>query len=254
MFGFRATGMLLACLAGATVAGVADGSAITSTGILLTFDDDAFGASLPAGTIMDDEYQPWGVIVSGTNNNKVHDIAALFDSGNPTGGDDDLETPGYHDTNGVALGHVLIVAENDLDANNDGVLDDPDDEGNDPTTGPFAAEIDFMFDQVFESGYLDVLDIEGANDTASIEPSNVTFLLDGIVVEVIEITGLGDNSVERITWENVLFDQIHVNFYRSGAVDNVFVGDAVPEPGMLALMAVGGAFMGWRGRKIRAKV
>jgi hypothetical protein len=71
------------------------------------------------------------------------DLAIIFDSAHPTGGDFDLGTPnedfggpgkgsgggdGKPGENATALGHVIIIAENDVDANHDGLVDVPDDE------------------------------------------------------------------------------------------------------------------------------
>ncbi len=77
--------------------------------------------------------------------------AVVFDSSDPSGGDDDLGTPnenfggpGVGDagetTNKVALGHILIIAEDLVDKNPaDGLVDDPDDADNK------GAYIDFDF-------------------------------------------------------------------------------------------------------------
>ena len=51
-----------------------------------------------------------------------------FDSANPTGGDDDLQTPGFGPGNNLAMGNLLILAADLIDSNNDGLVDDPDDD------------------------------------------------------------------------------------------------------------------------------
>lgn len=71
------------------------------------------------------------------------DLCIVFDSSDPTGGDDDLGTPneefggpgegeggepGGAGPNDQALGKLLVVAENDCDADHDGLVDEPDDE------------------------------------------------------------------------------------------------------------------------------
>lgn len=68
--------------------------------------------------------------------------AIIFDSSNPTGGDTDLGTPnetfggpgigvggemGQPFENGQALFNILIIAEDLVDSNTDGLIDDPDD-------------------------------------------------------------------------------------------------------------------------------
>lgn len=81
--------------------------------------DDA--VEMVAGRVIQDQWADSGITVSARNNHGGHpDKAILFDSDAPTGGDDDL---------GVGLGNLLIVAENDVDADDDELVDTPDDEG-----------------------------------------------------------------------------------------------------------------------------
>ena len=54
------------------------------------------------------------------------DLGIAFDTANPTGGDDDLRTPGFGVNNSVGYGNVLIIAENDFDWNGDGLIDSAD--------------------------------------------------------------------------------------------------------------------------------
>lgn len=93
--------------------------------------------------------------------------AVLFNSSSPTGGDDDLGTPnedfggpgigaggglGSQFPNRIALGNVLIVASDLVDANGDQLVDDPDDAENpgtlielDLAPGDAFLEADFCF-------------------------------------------------------------------------------------------------------------
>ena len=112
-------------------------------------DTDTSFDTLPAGTIVSEVSGESGggpvgpIKVSGVNPSlPAQNAAVIFDSANPTGGDDDLGTPnetfggpgmgpagemGMPNENGVALGNLLIVAEDLVDAGGDGLVDDPDD-------------------------------------------------------------------------------------------------------------------------------
>ncbi len=101
------------------------------------FEEDAANNSLAAGTIVTNQYAALGVLISAENNNGP-DVALIFDSGNPTGGDPDLGTPNQQyggpgvgsggSSNSIAEDNILIIAEDVVDNNNDGLVDDPDDE------------------------------------------------------------------------------------------------------------------------------
>lgn len=176
-----------------------------------------------AGTWVKEQYAGSGVHISASNPNGP-DKAIIFDSANPTGGDTDLRTPGYHSTNTVPYGKILIIAENDNDSNNDGLVDHPDDEGAQP-----AGYIRFRFDNVQNAGYADMIDIEETGGTFK-------FYLNDNLVETIGIPKKGDNSVWRTTWSNFNYDELKVNLAGSGAVGELNV---VPEPASMAALAVG---------------
>ncbi|MEE8525840.1 MAG: hypothetical protein V3T72_18040 [Thermoanaerobaculia bacterium] len=55
------------------------------------FETTGGGANLPAGTIVDNEYVIYGMHVS--TDDPANHPAMIFDTANPTGGDDDLGTP-----------------------------------------------------------------------------------------------------------------------------------------------------------------
>jgi len=105
--------------------------------------------ALPAGAIVStvDATSSGGPIgpiaVYGTKPSTGDDnVAMIFDSASPTGGDIDLGTPnetfggpgigdageaGQPNQNDLSLGHILCLAENLVDANGDGLIDSPDD-------------------------------------------------------------------------------------------------------------------------------
>jgi hypothetical protein len=101
---------------------------------------------LPAGTIVDQVFGSRGtgpVTINGTIPGKPGNRAVIFDSSNPTGNDFDLGSPnqdfggpgvgdggaaGSPFANDQALGNVLILAEDLVDNDGDGLVDDPDDD------------------------------------------------------------------------------------------------------------------------------
>lgn len=98
-------------------------------------------AGTPVGTVQLDNGATMTVWCD--NDGGGPDLCVVFDSSDPTGGDLDLGTPnedfggpgigeggeeGEDGANAVALGNVLVIAENDEDEDGDGLVDEPDDE------------------------------------------------------------------------------------------------------------------------------
>lgn len=209
-FVFTVTAASLAASAGADV-------------LVLDFDQDILSNAMVAGQIVDDEFGP-DLAISVDNGGNGPDIAIVFDSANPTGNDDDLATPGYHPTNTVALGNMLIIPENDTDGNGDGLVDDPNDTGS-------GGSFNFAFaTSTFDGFSVTLVDIE--ENGGSIE-----LLLNGSVVGTTAIPGVGDNSVQTLADSGVLFDEMNINFVGSGAVGTV---SFVPAPGAMSLAMIGG--------------
>jgi hypothetical protein len=103
----------------------------------VTLDLDQF----QAGTFIDNQfYSQYGLTIWGTKRsdaNASKDVIT-FDSAYPTGGDCDLGAPSQtyggpgcsnNTGNDSSLGNLLIISEDSTDANGDGLVDDPDDEG-----------------------------------------------------------------------------------------------------------------------------
>ena len=112
------------------------------------------------------------VVITGINPTQIpNNVALIFDSANPTGEDPDLGTPnetfggpgigldgemGMTFQNGQPLGNLLIVAEDLVDANGDGLIDDSDD------SDRVGSELRFDFSAVapvFVRG-MNVIDVE----------------------------------------------------------------------------------------------
>jgi len=126
---------------------------------MVNFDETTTGVPMVfrAGERMEEQYAVMGLHISARNNHGSHpDMAILFDSENPTGGDFDLLTPNpLVPGNDTPLGYVMIIAENDVDvAPFDGYVDDPDDEA---TGGVMTFRFDS--DVLFLSAH--VLDVDG---------------------------------------------------------------------------------------------
>lgn len=142
-----------------------------------TFDE------FPAGTILAGQYP--GITISADNRNPDGpDAAVIFNSATPTGGDDDLITPGYGLLNAFDLRNVLVIGDNVEDLlGGDGLVDEPGDEG-------WGGVLCLEFDPPIESIDFALLDID-AEETFTLD-----FVLgDGAEAGPFEFAGFGDNSL-----------------------------------------------------------
>ena len=193
--------------------------------VVVNFDYDDLANPVPAGTIVSDQWHGIDIHISAINDRSGHpDEAIIFDSNNPTGGDNDLGAPWPNgnlepDTN---LGNILIIAEDIVDNNDDGLVDDPDDEAKGGT---------IFFQSTSSHCYLgfDLIDLE-SNESNS---GYVEIMLDGGGILHLHFnsfpgTNYGNNSANRVviiaeqigdTFKEVLF-----HFNGSGAIDNVIFG------------------------------
>ncbi|QDV05417.1 hypothetical protein Poly30_09140 [Planctomycetes bacterium Poly30] len=177
----------------------------------INLDETPFGGprAEQMGTVITNQYLDLGVSISANNNVAGHpNKVVLFDSENPTGGDFDLMTPGPGIGNTEALGLVLIIAENDVDANSDGLIDSPDDEAG-------GGQMLFEFTEDIIVFNAKVLDVDG------LERDVFTFFDEfGAVVDILEINALGDNSVQTLSPVAPIgaVRSIQVNFVGSGAL------------------------------------
>jgi len=135
-----------------------------------------------------------------TNYGGGPDLCIVFDSDDPTGGDDDLGTPnedfdgpgdgrggeaGGLGPNAVELGKLLIIAESGRDADHDGLVDEPDDESGGGTislTFSHAGRLSFTLVDV---------------DCDEEEPRFFLYH-EGDLVDVVEGESLGDNSASQV--------------------------------------------------------
>lgn len=229
---------------------------------------------LATGQIVDSEYSSIGVTIAVNNRNRGPntseafddiapgvDIGVVFDTSSPTGGDWDLATPSSGgNLEGVSLGNILIIEENQTDGNGDGIIDGPpDDEGGRP-----AGTIYLLFDDPISSIGFDLIDIEVAESelgwfaaffSDGTEIGTVVFSdLAGLVHSMGEIE-FGDNTANRIDpffasdFGESGFDEVQLRLGGSGGIDNIIFEHPVPEPATLSLMAMGLAGAAWRGRR-----
>ncbi|QDU69823.1 hypothetical protein [Engelhardtia mirabilis] len=183
--------------------------------ITADFNESTMGRPLdmPAGTEMTDQYyDELGLRISAENGSPFGpDKAIIFDSGNPTGGDFDLMTPGPGIGNDEFLGNLLIIAEDDVDADNDGLVDDPDD-------AQEGGKIEFRWDQDVSVLSFQVIDVDS-------EEFDFLYLYDEFdnLLLVRDLGPIGDNSVQMFGFDNGGFGGVRravLEFAGSGGVDN----------------------------------
>ena len=196
--------------------------------MVLDFDTDADGIPILAGQDVGDAYASWGIdtIIWATMAMTSYGTPIAFDSSNPTGGDWDLGTPnqafggpGVGSGGGPGpyqndweQGNLLIVAENTIDANGDGYVDNPDDNAG---GGWFV----FSYDQptcVFGTTIIDT----DANETT---PDLLQFAPNGSQIAWVNTPVTGGNGVTVITYEYCGVDHSMFDIYGSGAFDDIQV-------------------------------
>jgi hypothetical protein len=190
-----------------------------------------------------------GMTVSANNPNRPFDLAIIFDSTRTGTADPDLEGPNWSRGNipsGTVLGDMLILAENNVDTSPpNGLIDDPDDEGNRP-----AGDLIFSFNRQISIFGMDVVDIEGVMD----ENGMISFFQGATQLAVVNFSqfvtpgpffdptiSFGDHSANRIRPITAAqlgitsFNRVVVRMGGSGALDNVLI----PEPTVLPAAAIG---------------
>jgi len=187
---------------------------IPCSSITITFETDILGNSLAAGTVVSSQWHLFDIHISAYNNKAGHpDKVIIFDSNNPTGGDSDLGGP---------WGNILIIAEDDVDSDGDGLVDDPDDEAKGGT-------IIFYSNSSCSTLGFDLIDFEEDEGHSG---TLVIILESGGTVDIdfTDFVGTvwGDNSHNSISIpaEDIggTFKQVEFHFNGSGAIDNVLLG------------------------------
>jgi len=187
---------------------------IPCSSIPITFGTDALGGPLAAGTVVGSQWHLFDIHINAVNNRASHpDKVIIFDSSNPTGGDWDLGGP---------WGNILIIAEDDVDSNGDGLVDDPDDEAK-------GGIIIFQSNNSCSSLGFDLIDFEENEGNSG---TLVIILESGgsINIPFTDFEGAvwGDNSHNSISIpaEDIggTFRQVEFHFNGSGAIDNIHLG------------------------------
>ena len=150
-----------------------------STVTNLDFDE----GNLAAGTMVTDQFE--GINVSTDSEFGV----MIFDTNNPTGGDDDLA---------ANRGNVLIISE-------DGDSRDPDDNA-------AGGTISIEFDKLSTVTGIELLDIDEPGSSISL------FADDSSLIEVIEIPALPDGNIQELNLNVQNVARLDINLARSGAL------------------------------------
>ncbi|MEM9358764.1 MAG: hypothetical protein AAGB04_21495, partial [Pseudomonadota bacterium] len=158
-----------------------------------------------AGTVIDDEYAGVGVTITAQrdDNNTPDNDAMVFDSANPSGGDNDLAT--------AAQGNILIISE-------DNDSSDPDD--------AIGGTITFTFDNPSFIYDIKAVDTE--------EGGTINLTLEDGSTQSFVIPEIGDGDIQQvlIDVDNVVEMEIVLN--GSGAIDDLCFVPGQPEPGALS--------------------
>lgn len=227
---------------------------------LITFND------LTHGTIVDNEYTAsHGLTISAVNIGGGPDIATIFDSTTANSTDPDLVGPPVHPWQGGnlapngQLGNLLIIAENAIDNNQDGILDNPDDEGSRP-----AGSLFFDFNSPITEFGFDLVDVEGISEInqnsgymasfylGSSELARVSFasFIDPLSSYYDPTVQFGNNTANHLapitagSLGLLEFDRVEVNFGGSAGIDNIYwdrpgTNIEVSSPGTRWLMVLG---------------
>ena len=226
----------------------------SATVIVLDFDDK------DAGQIVDGQINPFvSLSTTGGTGSSI-----VFDTRNPTGGDEDLAlitnvTPGMGNLS--PGGNVLIIAENLIDADMNGLVDVPDDNASGGTfTFDFAQDVTFFgfngIDFTDGRGFLqvDLFDSLGASLLSTRIDDIGGFSVD-IIAEV------GDNAFfglfANVFGENGIagVSQAQITLGGSGAIDSLtFHVNEVPIPAALPLMVTALGFGGFASRRRKARL
>ena len=166
--------------------------------LALDFETDDQGQAIQPGQDLSEVYGSlYGMhIAVASRDGTIPGTPIAFDSGSPTGGDDDLGTPnelyggpgvgsGGAATNVRPLHNLLIKAENTGDADGDGLVDHPDDDNN-------GALFTFTFDEDTCVYSLKFVDIEKHQGDVEI----LLYDADGIELDSLSVSGTtGANAV-----------------------------------------------------------
>ncbi len=195
--------------------------------VTIDFETNANGVPLSAGSIISNQWHTNDIHISANNDHGSHpNETIIFNSNNPTGGDSDLGPPWSTGNVGADsdLGNILIIAEDSIDTDGDGLVDDPDDE----------AKGGVIYIDILNSNYhcslgFDLIDIEQTEGNSGYVLIN--FEGGGSLKKHFnDFPGVsyGDNSFNRITLSagqiGQTFNRVEIFLDGSGAIDNILLG------------------------------
>jgi len=129
-----------------------DGAGNACDSILsINFETDAAGTAIPAGTIISDQWAPWGVLISCSSQAGDPLPCVLMDSAAPPQDQSDLHT--------FDQGNVLVVARDVEDLDGDGLIDTP---ASAEEGGQIQLFYDFAIDESNDIGDIVVVDADEA--------------------------------------------------------------------------------------------
>jgi len=198
---------------------------VTAHATVVTFN------SLPPGTVVAGDKPGGGtepgtvfpfITLAVTNTGGGPHSLIIFDSSNPSGNDPDLGTPntdfagpgvgnggksGMPGQNDKSWGHLLIVAEDIVDGNNDGLVDDPDDEAGGGSIQSVAFAAPIVLERVV------LVDVDGD------ESGMIDCYLNNVLVGSTVAQNYGNNSVQEIfLGGHGLIDEFVITLSSSGAI------------------------------------
>ncbi|MBK1830680.1 PEP-CTERM sorting domain-containing protein [Verrucomicrobiaceae bacterium R5-34] len=216
---------------------------------------DEVSAGLDHGTLFSgDEYASSGVTFS-VDSNGQHNQLLIFDTDVSSTRDTDLENPfiGGNLQGITGLGNALIIAENVIDRNGDGLVDNPDDEARGGTIG-----VVFANEQVTDVGFNLYDTPENSRSDVSIvfkdsSGAEVIWRADDLIANGsnVEFGNHYGNSFTDITAASLGLTNIKsIDFnIESGAVDHLHFCAVVPEPSSVALLGLGALGMLFRRKR-----
>jgi hypothetical protein len=213
---------------------------------IIAFDGLAHGRIIDSATFADA-----GMLIEATSFRLPTVKPIVFDTQFISTADPDLNGPPWAGGNlpiNTVLGGVLIIPESMTDANNDGIVDRPDDEGR-----RSAGTLAFSFAKPVTSFGLDVVDIEGVVQ----ERTRIDLLSDGVLIGSLDFAELtdpgsrfydptivfGNNTINRVApvlaadFQAASFNRVIIHVGGSGAFDNL-VTTQIPAPAPAALLAL----------------
>ena len=220
---------------------------IAAVGLSVSTPQDARGDTitfdaLPTGTVLANQFAAsHGVRFSATNNTSWHpDKLVIFDTNNYTGGDIDLAYPWPGgNLEGQQLRKIFVIAENVVDCNNDGLVDNPDDEAR-------GGMVTIKFDGLLSSFRFDQVDRDDANGER-VKVYREGTLLDTITyVEMAAMDSTieyGNRKANRLPWITSdmvgdFFDEVRISVSGSHGFDTISFTSppVIPEPATMFLL------------------